>query len=155
MKMQLVKLEGLDQWAVVNSTMGTMLPYVFYDHLQALLFLAFVEKSGIQYDSKAKDFYAREIMRWLDEVAPHYYRPGGYFANGVRSFAYTGPRVLPDTWALALVDREDWDDDAMQKAPEYLESELITDLELSRKGVVEYLIQQWAAWEPKKAGASQ
>lgn len=155
MKLCLVKFEERKQWGILNSTMETMLPFTFHDHLHGLLWLAFVELEKIGYDSKMQEHYHRLVLRWLDAVAPHYRRPAGKFENGLRFSSLTGDRILPDAWAAGIVDTADWDQESLARPRELVEVELIADLETGRRGVAEFLLEQFGEWEPAKpAGAA-
>ena len=152
MRLQLVKFEDLEQWGILNSTMETMLPFTFHDQLHGLLWLAFVELEGLRFDSKMQEHYHTTILRWLNDVAPHYRRPSGKWENGVRFPSITGDRIIPDSWALALVDRMEWDEESMARKPELLIADLIELLEMPKyqESTARYLLEQFGEWEPIK-----
>lgn len=153
MRLELVKFEDLEKWAVLNSTMETMLPYTFDDHLHALLWLAFVNVEGLRSEPNMLALYHREILRWLDDVAPHYRSPAGTWPNGQRFPARTGDRIIPDAWAVALVDRSEWDEESLARPVELPVSDL-EDLVESPKhweSAARYLVEQFGEWEPAKS----
>jgi len=158
MGLRLIKFEkndawSTDAWAVINSTTDTMLRPVFFDELQALLWLAYAEKYVLKYDANKQENIASQLLVWLDEVAPRYHKPAGRFPNGVRFPAVTGDRIFPDAWAKALVDTSGWDEEAAQ-AVELREWELVERLwSRDAQPAIDYLFEQFGEWEPKKAGA--
>lgn len=174
MSLQLIKFEDNDAlpggtWAVFDTVSDTLFRNVFFDELQGLIFVGCVERDGLKYqDSLKHSWLAGQIRSWLNEVAPrgeqtHYLLP----ASSIRKTALikverTGPRHIPDEWAAALCNLEDWEwqeeegGPTIQRKPELGEQELI-DMLGSRSGyekAIRFLLEEFGNWEPARTRQS-
>lgn len=109
MALQLIKFEvteawSSDTWAVIDTNTDRMLRLVFFDELQALIFVAYIERWALKHDIREQQRIADLILNWLNVVAP---LPGRLASE----------RRIPAAWAAQLVDTSYWDEEAFAKIP--------------------------------------
>lgn len=157
MALQLVKFEkndawSTDAWAVINTVMDSMLPDVFFDELQGLLLIAYINECGLKYDSREQHRIAGLLLQWLDDVAPHALREV-YLLPGKKVMRREGDREIPESWAKALIDTSDWDEDALARPLDLPVDELMEKLwSRDSEDAYRFLLEQFGEWEPKKVG---